>query len=148
MQLLFYRLEAEMKIVIIDGQGGKVGRTITEKLKQKLPDMELTVIGTNSIATANMLKAGAEYGATGENPVVLAAETADIIIGVIGIAIPHSLLGEVTPKMAEAVGKSPAQKILIPSSRCKNFVVGTENYTLNDLTEGAVNKVLSLIDNK
>ena len=137
-----------MKIVIIDGQGGKVGRSITEKLKQKAPDLELTVIGTNSIATANMLKGGAEQGATGENPVVLAAETADIIIGVIGIAIPHSLLGEVTPKMAEAIGKSHAKKILIPSSRCNNFVVGTENYTLGDLTDGAANKVLSLINSK
>ena len=137
-----------MRIVIIDGQGGRVGRTIVEKLKARIPDQELVVIGTNSIATANMLKGGAEQGATGENPIVLAAETADLIIGVIGIAIPHSLLGEVTPKMAEAIGKSRAKKLLIPSTRCNNTVVGVTASGLSELTDLAVEAAVGYISEK
>lgn len=137
-----------MRIVIIDGQGGRVGRTIVEKLKARIPDQELIVIGTNSIATANMLKGGAEQGATGENPIVLAAETADLIIGVIGIAIPHSLLGEVTPRMAEAIGKSRAKKLLIPSTRCNNTVVGVTASGLSELTDLAVEAAVGYISEK
>ena len=137
-----------MRIVIIDGQGGRVGRTIVEKLKACIPDQELVVIGTNSIATANMLKGGAEQGATGENPIVLAAETADLIIGVIGIAIPHSLLGEVTPRMAEAIGKSRAKKLLIPSTRCNNTVVGVTASGLSELTDLAVEAAVGYISEK
>ena len=137
-----------MRIVIIDGQGGRVGRTIVEKLKARIPDQELIVIGTNSIATANMLQGGAEQGATGENPIVLAAETADLIIGVIGIAIPHSLLGEVTPRMAEAIGKSRAKKLLIPSTRCNNTVVGVTASGLSELTDLAVEAAVGYISEK
>ena len=137
-----------MRIVIIDGQGGRVGRTIVEKLKARIPDQELIAIGTNSIATANMLKGGAEQGATGENPIVLAAETADLIIGVIGIAIPHSLLGEVTPKIAEAIGKSRAKKLLIPSTRCNNTVVGVTASGLSELTDLAVEAAVGYISEK
>ena len=137
-----------MRIVIIDGQGGRVGRTIVEKLKARIPDQELIAIGTNSIATANMLKGGAEQGATGENPIVLAAETADLIIGVIGIAIPHSLLGEVTPRMAEAIGKSRAKKLLIPSTRCNNTVVGVTASGLSELTDLAVEAAVGYISEK
>ena len=137
-----------MRIVIIDGQGGRVGRTIVEKLKARIPDQELIAIGTNSIATANMLKGGAEQGATGENPIVLAAETADLIIGVIGIAIPNSLLGEVTPKMAEAIGKSRAKKLLIPSTRCNNTVVGVTASGLSELTDLAVEAAVGYISEK
>lgn len=137
-----------MRIVIIDGQGGRVGRTIVEKLKARIPDQELIVIGTNSIATANMLKGGAEQGATGENPIVLAAETADLIIGVIGIAIPHSLLGEVTLRMAEAIGKSRAKKLLIPSTRCNNTVVGVTASGLSELTDLAVEAAVGYISEK
>ena len=137
-----------MRIVIIDGQGGRVGRTIVEKLKARIPDQELIVIGTNSIATANMLKGGAEQGATGENPIVLAAETADLIIGVIGIAIPHSLLGEVILRMAEAIGKSRAKKLLIPSTRCNNTVVGVTASGLSELTDLAVEAAVGYISEK
>ena len=137
-----------MRIVIIDGQGGRVGRTIVEKLKARIPEQELIAIGTNSIATANMLKGGAEQGATGENPIVLAAETADLIIGVIGIAIPHSLLGEVTPRMAEAIGKSRAKNLLIPSTRCNNTVVGVTASGLSELTDLAVEAAVGYISEK
>ena len=116
------------KIVVIDGQGGKIGRLLIEQLKAAaLPvPYEVFAIGTNSIATAAMLKAGADWGATGENPVVVACRDADIVIGPLGIVCADSLLGEVTPAMALAVGQCPAPKVLLPINRCNHFVVGVQ----------------------
>ena len=91
-----------MMIMVIDGQGGKMGKNIVEQLKKRFPEDELLAIGTNSIATAAMLKAGADAGATGENPAIVGSRRADIIIGPMGIVIADSLLGESTPKMAVA----------------------------------------------
>jgi len=102
------------KITVIDGQGGKMGRSIIEQLKKQFPEQEILAIGTNSIATSAMLKAGADYGATGENPVIVAARDSDIIIGPIGIVIADSLHGEVTAAMAAAVG--PQQGIPDPDA--------------------------------
>lgn len=113
-----------MKVIVIDGQGGKMGKAIVEQLKKAYPQQELIAIGTNSIATSAMLKAGADGGATGENPVIVNSRDADIIIGPIGIVIADALLGEITPAMAAAVGKSTAQKFLVPVSRCHHHVVG------------------------
>lgn len=95
-----------MKLLVIDGQGGKMGRAIVEQLKKELPEQEITAIGTNSIATSTMLKAGADMGATGENPVIFNCKDADIVIGPIGIIAANSLLGEVTPSMAAAISSS------------------------------------------
>ena len=92
-----------MKIVIIDGQGGRMGKAVIEQLKSSYPELELYAIGTNSIATSAMLKAGASYGATGENPVIVNARNADLIIGPIGIVMADSLMGEITAAMATAV---------------------------------------------
>ena len=127
-----------MNIVIIDGQGGKMGKMIVEQLKRKNPDLSLTAIGTNSIATAAMMKAGADQGATGENPVVVACKDANIIIGPIGIVIADSMLGEVTPKMAKAVGQSKAEKILIPVNKCNNHIVGFKDYPLSEYIKIAI----------
>ena len=115
------------KITIIDGQGGRMGKALIEHLKREFPDQELLAVGTNSIATAAMLKAGADYGATGENPVLVAARDSDIIIGPIGIVIADSLFGEVTPAMAAAVGRSHASQILMPNRFVSFFNQGTEN---------------------
>ncbi len=104
-----------MKITIIDGQGGKIGRSIIEQLKKLHPELELYAIGTNGIATSAMMKAGADYGATGENPVIVNAKDSDLIVGPIGIVFANSLLGEITPAMAAAIGSSSAFKILIRS---------------------------------
>lgn len=134
-----------MNIVIIDGQGGKMGKMIVEQLKNSCPSLELTAIGTNSIATAAMMKAGADYGATGENPVVVVSKDADIIIGPIGIVIADSMLGEVTPHMAKAVGQSKAEKILIPVNKCNNHVVGSQELPLSDYIRQAVELVESII---
>ena len=121
-----------MKIVIIDGQGGRMGRSVIEQLKTTYPDQELYAIGTNSIATSAMLKAGATYGATGENPAIVNSQDADIIIGPIGIVMANSLLGEITPAMAAAIGSCKAYKIFIPVNRCNHYIVGCQNTTLSD----------------
>lgn len=122
-----------MKIVIIDGQGGRLGALICEELKRALPEQELLAIGTNSAATAAMLKAGADLGATGENPVIVAARDADVIIGPIGILAADSLLGEVTPAMAVAIGQSPATKLLLPMNRCQNQLIGVKPLSMTEL---------------
>lgn len=121
------------KITVIDGQGGRMGKTIIEQLKKHFPEQELLAIGTNSIATAAMMKAGADYGATGENPVIVAARNSDIIIGPIGIIIADSLYGEITEAMAAAVGRSKAYQILMPVNRCNHHVVGCENLSMNEI---------------
>lgn len=126
-----------MKIVVVDGQGGRMGKTLIEQLKKRLPAAEIWAVGTNSIATATMLKAGADCGATGENPVLVACRDADVITGPVGIVIADALFGEVTPAMAAAVGQSRAQKVLLPVNRCANFVVGVADLTVSALVEQA-----------
>ena len=133
-----------MKILVIDGQGGRVGRLLIEGLKQQAPQLYITAIGSNSIATASMLKAGADEGATGENPVVFNSATADIIVGPIGIILSNALLGEITPRMAEAVSSSKAKKILIPINRCNILVVGIQTLSLPEFVELAIQEVLQI----
>ncbi|MFR5602417.1 MAG: DUF3842 family protein [Lachnospiraceae bacterium] len=134
-----------MKIIIIDGQGGRMGKSIIEQLKATHPDLELIALGTNSIATSAMMKAGADAGATGENPVIVNSQDADIIIGPIGIVIANSLLGEITPSMATAIGVSKANKILIPVNRCHHFVVGCKDLTLTESIKEVIEQVERLI---
>lgn len=134
-----------MKIVIIDGQGGKMGQSVIAQLKKSFPKLPLIAIGSNSIATSAMLKAGADAGATGENPVIVASRDADIIIGPIGIVIADSLLGEITPAMAEAIGKSSAYKILIPVNRCNHYVVGCEDLSLTESIALVIKQVENLL---
>ena len=141
-----------MKIVVIDGQGGRMGALLCEKIRKNQKELptgtELIAIGTNSAATAAMLKAGADCGATGENPVLVACRGADFIIGPLGILAADSLLGEVTPAMAIAVGGSPAQKLLLPVNRCNHHVVGVQDYSMARLTDEAVADLLSILQEK
>lgn len=130
-----------MKIMVMDGQGGRMGKSIVEQIKAAFPEDEILAIGTNSIATAAMLKAGADAGATGENPAIVGSRTADIIIGPMGIVIADSLLGEITPKMAVAIGQSEAKKVLIPVNRCQHFVVGCEELSLGEYVKLVVEEV-------
>lgn len=131
-----------MKILIIDAQGGGIGRQVISAVKAKFPRAELTAVGTNSLATAAMLKAGADYAATGENAVVVGCRKADVIIGPIGIVIADAMLGEVTPKMAKAVGQSGAYRILIPvSSHCDNIVVGVPDLSIKRLIGDVVTEL-------
>ena len=129
-----------MNITIIDGQGGRLGAQLVKEITTRFPDTELTAIGTNAAASAAMLKAGAKNVATGENPVVVACRSADIIIGPIGIVIADSLLGEVTEKMALAVARADAVRILIPLNRCDNLVAGVPNLNAGALIADAVAK--------
>ena len=134
-----------MKIVVIDGQGGRLGQMIVEAVcKEELP-LDLYVIGTNSIATSAMLKVGASQGATGENPVIVACKDADVIIGPIVIVSADSLLGEITPAMAVAIGQSKALKLLLPVSHCDNQVVGVKNLTMSEMAKETVTKLKELL---
>lgn len=128
-------------LTVIDGQGGKLGKQLIEKIKEVLPGCEITAIGTNATAAATMIKGGADAGATGENPVIVACRSADIIIGPVGIVIADSLLGEVTPAMAAVVGQSSAVKILIPINRCNNLIVGVPDLTVATLISQAVTMI-------
>lgn len=130
-----------MKILVIDGQGGRLGKQVIETVRKNFPESHITAVGTNAMATAAMLKGGADEGATGENPVIVACRRADYIIGPIGIVIADALLGEVTSKMAAAVGQSDAVRILIPMNRCDNLVAGVTSQSLGELIEDAVSKI-------
>lgn len=130
-----------INILVIDGQGGQLGSQVVKELLAKYPDIQITAVGTNAVATAAMKKAGASQAATGENPVVYCCRKADIIIGPIGIVIADSLLGEVTPAMAVAVGQADAVRILLPMNRCENYVAGVSNLNTAGLIQDAVVKV-------
>ena len=119
-----------MKIVVIDGQGGRLGRLLVEAVTDRSPQAEVLAGGTNGIATATMQKAGADYVATGENPVVRGVMDADVVLGPLGIVVAHSILGEVTPRIAEAVGGCRGKKILIPMNSCGVSVAGTQEMGL------------------
>ena len=119
-----------MKIVVIDGQGGRLGKLLVEAVKDRIPQAEVLAVGTNGIATATMQKVGADYVATGENPVVRGVMDADVVLGPLGIVVAHSILGEVTPRIAEAVGGCRGKKILIPMNSCGVSVAGTQEMGL------------------
>ena len=122
-----------MKILVIDGQGGRMGKALVEQIRTLCPKQPIIAIGTNSTATAAMMKAGAEAGATGENPIIVNSRGADLIVGPVGIVIADSLLGEITPAMAAAIGSSPAHKILLPASgyrHCRHTLIGCGNEPL------------------
>ena len=119
-----------LKILIIDGQGGGLGRQLVTAVKEQYPEIEVLAVGTNSAATNAMLRAGADRAATGENSVVVASGQADVIMGPLGMVIADSMLGEITPRMALAVGRSRAKRILVPVSQCDNIVAGTQDISM------------------
>ena len=130
-----------MRILVIDGQGGGIGRQLVSALKAACPGHELIAVGTNSTATAAMLKAGADAAATGENSVVVCARTADVIVGPIGIVIADALLGEISPAMATAVSQSGARRILIPVNHCDNIIVGVSDLNIGKLVQEVIREV-------
>jgi len=134
-----------MKVLVIDAQGGGVGRQLITAVKQTISGAEVTAVGTNSTATAAMLKAGADYAATGENAVVVACRKADVIVGPVGIVIADALLGEITPAMAVAVAQSNAKRILIPFNHCDNIIVGVPELNVGRLVQGAVAEMMKLV---
>ena len=130
-----------MNILVIDAQGGGIGKQLVTEIKKEIPSAHITAVGTNSAATSAMLKAGADEAATGENSVIVACRKADIIVGPIGIVIADSLLGEVTPKMAVAVAQSSAKRILIPFNHCDNIIAGISDLTVGTLIRSAVQEI-------
>lgn len=130
-----------MQIVVIDGQGGRMGAQIVSAIRQAGIPGQVLAIGTNTAATAAMMKAGADAGATGENPVVVACRDADVVIGPLGILVADALLGEITPTMAAAVGRSRAVKLLLPVNQCRNIVVGTRSLSLSALIAETVTEL-------
>lgn len=132
------------KVLVIDGQGGGLGRQLVSALAAACPEAELTAVGTNSLAANAMLKAGASRAATGENAVVVNCRRADIIVGPIGIVIADALLGEITPTMAAAVCQSGAKRVLVPINHCENYVVGVPDQPVSQLVAAAAQKVKEL----
>ena len=134
-------------ILIIDGQGGQLGAQLVKEITARFANVQITAVGTNATATATMLKAGAKQAATGENPVVVACRKADVIVGPIGIVIADSMYGEITPKMAVAVGQADATRILIPMNRCENILIGVDEVTVTAMVEGVLKKLDTLLKN-
>lgn len=132
------------KVLVIDGQGGGLGRQLVSALAAACPEAELTAVGTNSLAANAMLKAGASRAATGENAVVVNCRRADVIVGPIGIVIADALLGEITPAMAAAVCQSGARRVLVPINHCENYVVGVPDQPVSQLVVAAAQKVKEL----
>lgn len=130
-----------MNILVIDAQGGGIGRQVITAVRKAYPEIRVTAVGTNSIATAAMLKAGANEAATGENAVVVCCRKADVIIGPVGIVIADALLGEITPAMSAAIGQSNAKKLLIPVNHCNNIVVGVADLSMQKLVDAAVQEL-------
>lgn len=130
-----------MRILVIDSQGGGIGKEVIKAIVSEIPNAEITAVGTNGLATSAMLKAGADHAATGENAVVVGAKKADVIIGPIGIVIADSLFGEITSKMVLAVGQSDAKRILIPVNHCDNIIVGVPDLSLGRLVAGVIDEL-------
>ena len=135
-----------MNILVIDGQGGLLGRKLTESIRKACPDADITAVGTNSIATENMLNSGcANQLATGENAVIVACRTAQIIVGPLGIATADAMMGEISPAMANAVASSAAYRVLIPMNLCSTYVAGVIKGSAAIL-EDAVNHIRELMN--
>lgn len=139
------RKEGEtMNILVIDAQGGGIGRQLITKLLEKLPEADIVAVGTNSMATNAMIKAGAKRAATGENAIRYCASQAKIITGPIGIIVANAMLGEISPAIAESVGSSSAKKVLIPITHCNTIIAGTKALPVKDSIEDAVDRIVRI----
>ena len=130
-----------MIVLVIDGHGGGLGAQIVAAVIKNFPEYTVRAVGTNSTATVAMIKAGAKEAATGENAVIVGARAADIIIGPVGIVIADAMLGEVTPKMAVAVGQSRGKRFLIPSNQCDNIIVGVPNVPVGKILVSLISAI-------
>ena len=133
------------RILVIDGQGGNLGCQLIKLINEQLSNVEIQAVGTNSMATNNMLKTGTVMAATGENAVIVGCRKADIIVGPIGVVIADALMGEITPNMAKAVGQSDAKRVLIPVNKCDTLIAGVGSIPMATLLQDAVDKIKQLI---
>lgn len=133
-------------ILIVDGQGGRLGSQLVQAIAGRFPQVRISAVGTNAMATAAMIKAGAHQAATGENPTLVACRKADVIIGPIGMVIADALYGEITPGMAAAIGQADAVRILIPINKCENMVAGVSDQPLSALVDDALKKLAQFLE--
>ncbi len=134
-----------MNVLVVDAQGGGIGRQLVAAIKKELPGVEVIATGTNSAATSAMLKAGADHASTGENAIRVCADRADVIIGPIGIVIADSLYGEITPAMACAIGQSRAKRILLPMNHCDNIIVGVGDISTASLVAETLRQLKDML---
>ena len=130
-----------MEVLVIDGQGGRIGQQLIKAILSRYPEVELTAIGTNSLATSAMLKGGAAQGATGENALLVACRRADVILGPLGIVIADALMGEISPAMALTEAQASARRVLIPLNQCDNLVAGVADMPVGRLLDSAVDEL-------
>jgi NAD(P)-dependent dehydrogenase (short-subunit alcohol dehydrogenase family) len=142
-------MKPKMRIGVIDGQGGGIGAAIIKRLKEVYQeDHEVIALGTNAVATAQMLKARANRGASGENAIVRTVPTLDVILGCLSVVLANSMMGEVTPRMAEAISSAPAPKILLPLTQERVEIVGLAPEPLPHLVEKIVShRLKELLEN-
>ncbi|MBQ6520660.1 MAG: DUF3842 family protein [Anaerolineaceae bacterium] len=136
----------KIMVLVIDGQGGGIGKQLTQNIKECFPELKVRAVGTNVLATQAMIKAGADEAATGENAIIAGCKKADLIVGPLGIVIADSLMGEITPAMAAAVGQSDAVRILIPVNQCDNKIAGVDNYSLSYLIKNCLEQIRNIIN--
>lgn len=133
-----------MQILVVDAQSGGIGKQLVSMLKQRVEGAVVTAVGTNSLATSAMLRAGADSAATGENAVIVCARKADVIVGPVGIVIADALLGEITPAMAAAIGQSRAKRVLIPINHCDNLIAGVPDLSVSHLIQSAIDLIRAM----
>ncbi len=135
-----------MILLVIDGQGGGIGKNIIEQIKALNGDITIIAAGTNSLATSAMIKAGADHAATGENAILYNCLHCDMIVGPIGIILSNAMFGEVSSKIADAVSSSPAPKWLVPISKCNVSIAGIQNKPLNQYIDDIVRQILAYLE--
>ena len=134
-----------MRIVVVDGQGGGIGRSLVELLIKNFPDAEIGAVGTNSVATETMLKGGPTFAATGDNAVIFNAAEADILVGPAGIIMANAMHGEISPAIAMAISSSRAKVVLIPMNHCRAYIAGVEEKKVAEYLLDAVEIIRRLI---
>ena len=132
-------------ILVVDAQGGGIGRQLITSIRKEISNLHILAVGTNTAATTAMLKAGADEGATGENPILVASRKADYIIGPIGMVIANAMLGEISPAMARAIAEADAKRIMIPFSNCDNYIAGVSDFSTGRLIQDAVSQLKSYL---
>ena len=137
-----------MEILVVDGQDGRIGQQLVRTILVRFPGVAVHAVGTNSMATAALLKGGAAQAATGENALLVACRRADVILGPLGIVIADALMGEISPAMAAAVGQSRAKKILIPMNQCDILVAGVAEASVSRLLESAVEHLALVLEGR
>ena len=134
-----------MRIVVIDGQGGGIGRSLVELLVKNFPEAEIGAVGTNSTATENMIKGGPAFAATGDNAVIFNAAEADVIVGPAGIIMANAMHGEISPAIAMAVSSGKAKVVLNPMNHCRAYIAGVEEKKVTEYLNDAIKIIRQLM---